>query len=203
MLGWQPLNLKAIAVGLGLILSVLATNVEAGVFGWLKRTEIQWSPEIHGVITEQGRPVVNMRVTRELYYQDKKYSDTATTNADGQFFFTKKTLKVRRVLFDAAIGLELIVKHPETDNTDSIFDIRTLNHLGWESLDRVMADMRCELPAERKYHELKTHDIHDAFDEHFHTKCSFPSAKGALWSDEEIEAKLKELDQMIEKQEGF
>lgn len=74
MQGWQPLNRRAMAVGLGLILFVLVANVEAGVFGWLKRTEIQWSPEIHGVITEQGQPVVNMRVTRELYYQDKKLS---------------------------------------------------------------------------------------------------------------------------------
>ncbi|MCS4307302.1 hypothetical protein M2404_001629 [Rheinheimera pacifica] len=204
MLGWQPLNLKAIAVGLGLILSVLATNVEAGVFGWLKRTEIQWSPEVHGVIVEHDKPVVNIEVKRRLYYDGKERYDSVTTDDTGHFYFPRKTLKVRRVLFDVSIALELyVVDYPSKSEEDQVFRLSTLNDLDYRSVDFVMSDIRCELTAEAKVDELKNLEIPGNSAPNIRSKCTFAHAEIALYSDEEIEQQRLELERIIDKQEGF
>ncbi|MDP4536683.1 hypothetical protein Q3O60_10820 [Alkalimonas collagenimarina] len=204
MLGWQLINRKAIAVSLGLLMLMVATNVEAGVFGWLKRTEIQWSPEIRGVLFNHGEPVTNREVKRRLYYEGKERYDSVTTDANGHFYFPRKTLKVRRVLFDVSVALELyVVDSPNAGDEDIIFDVSFLNDLNYQSLDLVASDIRCELTAEAKVDELKNLEIPGDSAPNIRSKCTFAHANIALYSDEEIEQQRLELERIIDNQEGF
>ncbi|WP_445766853.1 DUF6795 domain-containing protein [Rheinheimera sp.] len=204
MLGWQPLCNKAMAAGVALVLSVLATNVEAGVFNWLKRTEIQWSPEIHGVVTENGIPVSGLKVVRELHYEDDKFSDNTVTDHEGRFTFSRKTLRTRRVLFDYSIYLFLsVADHPTTGEQNRFFDIRWGNRLDGRALNLLMSNMQCELTAEAKDFSLKNLEAPDSAAPWFSAKCTFTHADTALYSDEEIEAQMQELDRIIDKQEGI
>ncbi|WP_445766851.1 DUF6795 domain-containing protein [Rheinheimera sp.] len=204
MLGWQPLFNKAMAAGVALVLSVLATNVEAGVFYWLRGTKIQWSPEIRGVIAEHGKPVVNKEVKRRLYYDGKERYDSAITDDNGHFYFPKKTLKVRRVLFDVSIALELyVVDFPAFGEEAMIFDVSFLNDLDYKSLDLVTSDIRCELTAEAKVDELKNLEIPGNSAPNIRSKCTFAHADIALYSDEEIEQQRLELERIIDNQKGF
>lgn len=204
MLGWQPLFNKAMAAGVVLVLSVLATNVEAGVFNWLKGTEIKWSPEIHGVIAEHGKPVANREVKRRLYYDGKERYDSVTTDDNGHFYFPKKTLKVRRVLFDVSIALELyVVDFPKFGEEDMIFDVSFLNDLDYRSLDLVTSDIRCELTDEAKVDELKNLEVPGNSAPNIRSKCTFAHADIALYSDEEIEQQRLELERIIDNQKGF
>ncbi|WP_027672881.1 DUF6795 domain-containing protein [Rheinheimera baltica] len=201
MLGWQPLYNKAMAAGLGLILSVLTTNVEAGVFGWLKRTEIKWSPEIKGVVTEHGKPVTNREVKRRSYYEGEERFDSTTTDDNGRFHFPQKTKKVRRVLFDVSVSMELYVTHyPSKDNQDLVFRIANLNHLNYRSLDLILSDMQCELAAATKTEQLKyledpeLSDIAPAFS----SKCRFTHSGTAVFSNEELQRLIDEDAKNIE-----
>jgi hypothetical protein len=201
MLGWQSAYSKTVAVGLGLILSVLTTNVEAGVFDWLKRTEIQWSPEIHGVITEQGKPVANREIKRRSYYEGEERFDSTTTDGKGYFYLPQRTKKVRRVMFDVSISMELYVTHyPSKNEYDLVFRVANLNHLNYKSLDLILSDMQCELQATLKTEQLKyledlaLSDIAPTFT----SKCQFTHSGTAIFSDSELQHLIDEDAKNIE-----
>ncbi|WP_252371782.1 DUF6795 domain-containing protein [Pseudoalteromonas sp. S558] len=64
------------------------------MFSWFrKKKEVFLSPEVNGVVTENGAPVVNLEVIRSLIYIDEKvHRDTANTDQNGRFHFPKKTI---------------------------------------------------------------------------------------------------------------
>lgn len=201
MLGWQPLCNKAMAAGLALVLSVLATNVEAGVFDWLKRTEIKWSPEIHGVVTQQGTPVANREIMRRSYYEGEERYDSTTTDDNGRFHFPQKNKKVRRVLFDVSVSMELYVTdYPSKDEQDLIFRIANLNHLNYKSLDLILSDMQCELAAATKTEQLKYLENPELADiaPTFTSKCRFTHSGTAVFSAEELQRLIDEDAKNIE-----
>jgi len=80
-----------------LISSVIAFPIlSQGVdmFGWFKKQEVFLSSEVNGVVTENGEPVANLKVTRALMYIDgKEHIDVATTNNVGQFSFPQKSIR--------------------------------------------------------------------------------------------------------------
>lgn len=202
MLGWQPLYKKAIAAGLGLILSLLTTNVEAGVFDWLRGTEIQWSPEIHGIITENGTPVSGLKVVRELYYEEDEFTDSKITDHEGRFSFPRKTLRTRRVLFDYSIGLFLsVADHPIAGEQNRFFDIRWGNRLDGKALNLLMSDMQCELTAEDKNFSLKNLETPDGAAPWFSAKCTFTHASIAVYSEEELEEQRLERERELDEQD--
>ncbi|WP_460860159.1 DUF6795 domain-containing protein [Rheinheimera gaetbuli] len=201
MLGWQPLCSKAMAAGLALVITVLATNVEAGVFDWLKRTEIKWSPEIQGVVTEHGKPVANREIKRRSYYEGEERYDSTSTDDNGRFHFPQKTKKVRRVLFDVSVSMELYVTdYPSKDKQDLVFRIANLNHLNYESLDLILSDMQCELAAATKTEQLKYLENPELADiaPAFSSKCRFTHSGTAVFSDEELQRLIDEDAKNIE-----
>ena len=201
MLGWEPIRHKTAAVGLGLILSVLTTNVEAGVFDWFKRTEIKWSPEIQGVVTEHGKPVANREIMRRSYYEGEERYDSTTTDDNGRFHFPQKTKKVRRVLFDVSVSMELYVTDsPNKDEQDLVFRIANLNHLNYKSLDLILSDMQCELTADSKTEQLKYLENPELLDiaPAFTSKCQFTHSSTAVFSDDELQRLIDEDAKNIE-----
>ncbi|WP_372626529.1 DUF6795 domain-containing protein [Arsukibacterium sp.] len=201
MLRKQPLLPKVTAIGLMLMLSGVTSTAEAGVFDWFKRTKIKWSPDIQGVITEQGKPVTDREVKRRLYYEGKEHIDTTKTDADGKFHFLQRTLKVRKVLFDGSIALELYVTDNAAPNEDDLFfRVANLNHLNYQSLDLILSDMQCELTAPIKNQQLKyLEDLNFAdIAPAIISRCRFTHADKALFSEAELQRLIEEDAKNIE-----
>lgn len=202
MIGSQPAIIKAIVLGFGLSLSALTTSVEAGVFNWLRGTEIQWSPEIHGIITKNGTPVSGLKVIRELYYEDDEFKDSTATDHEGRFSFPRKSLRTRRVLFDYSIGLFLsVAEDPITGDQNRFFDIRWGNRLDGKAINLLMSDMQCELTAEEKNFSLKNLEIPNGAAPWFSAKCTFTHASIAVYSDEELEEQRLERERELDEQD--
>jgi hypothetical protein len=63
------------------------------MFGWFKKQEVFLSSEVNGIVTENGKPVANIEVTRSLMYIDSKdHLDVAITDSTGHFHFPKKSI---------------------------------------------------------------------------------------------------------------
>lgn len=64
------------------------------MFGWFKKQEVFLSSKIEGVVTENGKPVVNLEITRSLLYSDgKDHIDIAITDNTGHFYFPQKSTR--------------------------------------------------------------------------------------------------------------
>tara|TARA_R110002050_G_scaffold299983_1_gene467210 strand:- start:1382 stop:2029 length:648 start_codon:yes stop_codon:yes gene_type:complete len=76
-----------------------STGVEADMFSWFglfKKKEVYLSPEVKGVIKENGKAVAQIQVTRQLIFIDEvERIDHAETDDKGQFYFPEKTLMSR------------------------------------------------------------------------------------------------------------
>lgn len=190
---------KLLLAGLALGMLLIVPNVEAGVLGWLKRTEMQWSPEVKGVITDNGSPVAGLEVKRYLYRGDKKHNEVVKTNADGEFYFPRKTIKVRsHVLYEIPIGIQLFVlNRPVAAKEEQIFRVYSLNNLDYKSLALVLSDMHCELTSDHKSYELKNLESPGNSAPSMGSKCSFAHAAIAFYSEEEVQQMQAELESQI------
>lgn len=74
--------------------SLLSTQAVAGMFGFLKRYDVHLSPEVHGSVTLDGKPMANLEVYRELHY-GKNYIDKTVTGSDGRFSLPEKNIRSR------------------------------------------------------------------------------------------------------------
>ena len=64
------------------------------MFGWFKKQDVFLSSEVNGVVTENGKPVVNIEVIRSLIYIDEKvHRDVVTTDSSGHFHFPQKSIR--------------------------------------------------------------------------------------------------------------
>ncbi|WP_105181473.1 DUF6795 domain-containing protein [Pseudoalteromonas sp. T1lg21] len=75
---------------------IISTAIGQGddMFSWFrKKKEVFLSPEVNGIVTENGQPVANLEIIRSLIYIDEKvHRDTAITDENGCFHFPKKTI---------------------------------------------------------------------------------------------------------------
>ena len=71
----------------------------ADMFAWLdwfKKKEAYLSPQVKGVIKENGTPLANIKVSRQLIYIDEvERVDHVETDDKGQFYFPEKTIMSR------------------------------------------------------------------------------------------------------------
>ena len=64
------------------------------MFGWFKKQEVFLSSEVKGVVTENGKAVANLEITRSLMYIDgKDHLDIAITDSTGHFTFPRKSIR--------------------------------------------------------------------------------------------------------------
>ena len=78
-------------------LFLLSTQAIADMFGLFKKYDVHLSPEVHGTITNQGKPVVGLEVFRGLtYVGDEELIDKTVTDNQGVFYFTEKNIRSRR-----------------------------------------------------------------------------------------------------------
>lgn len=127
-----------------LVFIVFSQQVTADMFAWFKKTEVELSPEINGTVTLNGQPVTGATVHRLLTYSDKKFNDSTTTDENGRFQFPVKVVKLKvSSMFDTAVTQNLIVEH--ADDRTEIWTAGTTNTLNYESIQKLLSNMKCEL----------------------------------------------------------
>ena len=64
------------------------------MFSWFrKKKEVFLSPEVNGVVTENGIPIADLEIIRSLTYIDGvERLDSVMTGDDGRFHLSKKTI---------------------------------------------------------------------------------------------------------------
>lgn len=95
-----PMNIPSLSprfvVLLILVCAVIFPVISQGedMFSWFrKKKEVFLSPEVKGIVTENGQPVANLEIIRSLIYIDEKvHRDAAITDENGRFHFPKKTI---------------------------------------------------------------------------------------------------------------
>ncbi|MBB1384662.1 hypothetical protein H5119_03690 [Pseudoalteromonas sp. SG45-5] len=89
------------------------------MFSWFrKKKEVFLSPEVNGVVTENGAPVVNLEIIRSLIYIDEKvHRDTANTDQNGRFHFPKKTVLSsipNKLIVENRVSQEIFIENNST-----------------------------------------------------------------------------------------
>ena len=110
------------------------------MFGFLN---INLSPEVKGVVTQNGEAVVGAEVKRTLIYNDKTYTAITVSQADGSFSFSAQDVSSVMKLLPA----EMVVTQKITLSVDG------KDYLAWETVKRddsdslasKLAQLKCEL----------------------------------------------------------
>ncbi len=135
---------KIVTSALVLMLTFTCVSAEAGVFGWLKKTELELSPEVNGTVTLHGKPLASATVHRYLSYGDKEFNDRVTTDANGQFRLPIKTARIRvSAMFDTWVSQKLVVEH--ANQKTEIWATGATNTVDYDSVRQLLSSMQCEL----------------------------------------------------------
>ena len=85
------------------------------MFGWFKKTEVSLSPEVNGIVTENGKPVANLEVIRSLMYIDEvDHRDSAITDENGRFSFPPLVMKssmASKPFVENRVWQEIFIEH--------------------------------------------------------------------------------------------
>ncbi len=148
-----------------IILSILACVIifpaisqGADMFSWFrKKKEVFLSPEVNGVVTENGTPIANLEIIRSLIYIDEKVRrDIATTDEDGRFHFPKKTIFSsipNKLIVENRISQEIFIEKGST-----LIPLWVANQSGIKEIpeySKKLAFLECELTNKRVAFEFK------------------------------------------------
>lgn len=114
------------------------------MFSWFKKTDLELSPEVNGILTLHGKPIAGAKILRRLTYSDKEFNDSAITDEQGHFQLPVKTVKLRvSSMFDTAVTQNLVVEY--ANKQTEIWTAGTTNTLNYDSIHKLLSDMTCEL----------------------------------------------------------
>lgn len=87
-------QLATVAILVFSLLFTPFTQAFSDMLGIFNRSTVHLSPEVHGNITLEGRPVAALKVSRSLFYgDDAEKTEYATTNDDGDFSFPEVNIQ--------------------------------------------------------------------------------------------------------------
>jgi len=93
----KKITIACVILAITAFLLLLSTQVIADMFGIFKKYDVHLSPEVNGVITNQGKPIVGLEVFRGLTYgDDKELVDKTVTDSEGRFSFAEKNIRSRK-----------------------------------------------------------------------------------------------------------
>ncbi|MCG3734144.1 carboxypeptidase-like regulatory domain-containing protein [Vibrio cincinnatiensis] len=137
---------KIFMLALALMLTFTCLSAEAGVFGWLKKTELELSPEVKGTITLHEKPVVGAIVHRLLSYGDREFNDKVTTDTNGQFNLPAKKARIRvSPMFDTWVSQVLLVEY--AGKKVEVWTAGATSVLDSDSIKLLLSDVNCEISA--------------------------------------------------------
>lgn len=113
---FKRINFKSAAIFIAAVLGTLllflsSTQAVADMFSLFKKYDVHLSPEVHGQITLEGKPLSNIEILRGLTYgDDDELIDKATTNEQGRFYFPEKNIRSRKPgsMFDESSTRQVI-----------------------------------------------------------------------------------------------
>lgn len=112
----QKRFLVIVILAVSALLFLLSTQAATTMFGLFKKYDVHLSPEVHGVITNKGEPVADLKVFRGLTYgDDKELVDETLTDDQGRFSFPEKNIRSRKPgsMFDESRIRQVIVAKAE------------------------------------------------------------------------------------------
>ena len=139
------LSISRYRIAIGVFLLLVISEVFAGMFGFGEKTEVHLSPEVNGVVLQNGKPVVGAQVVRTLDY-DQEYREETVTGRDGAFHFPEKNIQSSRPnkLMDETRVRQIVTVNYQGEKY--LLWYATPGTIHWRSgIARKMSSMRCEL----------------------------------------------------------
>ena len=114
---------------------------------WFKKKEAYLSPQVKGVIKENGTPVANIKVIRRLIYIDEiTRTDYAETDDKGQFYFPEKTIMSRiasNPLAEQHVAQDVYIERG--DKTYHLWDTSQTAYEEVPEYSKKLASLNCDL----------------------------------------------------------
>jgi len=110
----KPIYVISIMVLFVLVTFFLLPNkAAAGMFNFFKKETVHLSPEVKGHAFNNGIPMENVEVYRDLKYDNETYTEIVKTDSKGRFQFTSKEVRSSRPnsLLENRIWQEISVKY--------------------------------------------------------------------------------------------
>ena len=157
-LSHQTRILVIVILAVSALLILLSTQVTATMFGLFKKYDVHLSPEVHGIITNQGQPVKGVKVFRGLTYgNDDELLDETLTDEDGRFSFAEKNIRSRKPgsMFDESRVRQMI----DIDYQDKRYLLWGTLMIGIEpnlALTKRLTQLNCDLNDTEEYYEFES-----------------------------------------------
>ena len=142
---------------------IISTAIGQGddMFSWFrKKKEVFLSPEVNGIVTENGQPIANLEIIRSLIYIDEKvHRDTAITDENGCFHFPKKTILSsipNKLIAEHRVSQEIFIESEST-----LIPLWVANKSGIKEIpeySKKLAFLECELTNKRVAFEFKNNN---------------------------------------------
>ncbi len=88
----QLSNIVSLIGIVGLVFLFVTSGAAAEMLSMFKKETVVLCPEVSGQLSDNGKPLSDVKVTRRLFY-GKEYSETVTTDAEGNFQFSRKEIR--------------------------------------------------------------------------------------------------------------
>ncbi|MBE0458709.1 DUF6795 domain-containing protein [Pseudoalteromonas prydzensis] len=118
------------------------------MFSWFKKKkEVFLSPEVNGIVTKNGTPVANLEIIRSLIYIDEKvHRDTVSTDQNGRFHFSKKTILSsipNKLIVENRVSQEIFI-----ENNDALIPLWIATQSGIDEVpeySKKLSLLNCEI----------------------------------------------------------
>ncbi|WP_166836339.1 DUF6795 domain-containing protein [Rheinheimera pleomorphica] len=151
---WAYVSLKWAVI---IIAAPFAIGLAGAIFSYVpilsgfRAVEVQLSPAVSGVLTDNGKPIAGATIVRQLTYGS--YADSTTvTDDNGQFNFPAHSIRSLRPGWLAERSKPTLVKHGiflrQGDDHINLFSWQSHYSLVQHPLSQVLANLQCELTKE-------------------------------------------------------
>ena len=127
------------------------------MFGWFKKQDVFLCSEVNGVVTENGKPVANIEITRSLMYIDAKdHIDVAITDDTGHFHFPQKS--IRSSIPSKPFSEDRVSQQITINREGTLIPLWIATHVGITEIPeftKKLAFLNCELSNKRVSFQFK------------------------------------------------
>lgn len=122
-----------------------------------KKVPIYLSPQISGVIKNQGEPLANVELERSIYlnFTGDYYTDKTRSDAQGRFSFAQKTLELKKPsdMVTVVKRQELYVQYENKPVSIWFMNIHTLNPVN--KISQKLQSLDCDLAHSEQQFDFK------------------------------------------------
>ena len=136
----------------------------ADMFGFFNKQDFILSAPMKGQLLDNGQPVANTKVMRSLTYGDE-YVDETTTDEQGYFTFTEKTIKTGKPsnMFDNESLVQHIYLENGTPEGVVLWYTTVSMHEGSNTLKNLLANLECDIAEEPQTYDIPIEEAPEHF----------------------------------------